>query len=307
MLGACTKQGLDRTERDLHSAITMANSGDVITLANDITLTKTITVPENKEIILDLNGKTITHPEVTDSDDLSEGYAINNRGTLTIRDTKGGGEINSRGIYNGYGKDGDYVYTAKLTIESGTFNVNDPSFGGAVNNYGIVEINGGKFTSSGTVSSLINHVLREMTINNATVTGGISNRGDLIINNGIIKSDKGGVSSAIYSSEGTLVINDGEFMSNGGAVIKTASTEASIYGGTYTKDPSGEPEIIADGYHLTIYGGTFNAYAPDPARYPVTRSVVVKGGTFNYEHTTNIADGFKVVDNGNGTWSVVPE
>ena len=68
----------------LQDAINAATDGDVIQLTKD--LTENLTVPEGKEITLDLNGNTIT------AEDSSE-PVITNNGTLTLTDSKGGGDL----------------------------------------------------------------------------------------------------------------------------------------------------------------------------------------------------------------------
>ena len=72
----------------------LVKSGETVQLIRDITLTETLVIPADKNISLNLNGKTLAHEDAVNS------YAINNHGTLTI---KGNGIVNARGIYNGYG------------------------------------------------------------------------------------------------------------------------------------------------------------------------------------------------------------
>jgi hypothetical protein len=66
----------------------------------------------------------------------------------------------------------------------------------------------------------------------------------------------------------------------------------------------GQTSYLLAGSMMTINNGTFVAHESNPAAHPVRPDVIVKGGTFNYKHT-NIAEGYKIIDNGNGTWSVV--
>ena len=191
-----------------------------------------------------------------------------------------------------------------MIIENGTFNAKGTDGGACIFNYGIVEVNGGQFTSIGGYS-LNNQNGSSMTIVDATVTGGIYNVGDaLIINGGKIATTRGGYTHAIYHNGGVLTVNDGEFEGNGNEVINANSCVANINGGSFKKVE--KTSYLLAGSQMTIYNGTFVAHESNPAAHPVRPDVIVKGGTFNYKHT-NIADGYKIIDNGDGTWSVVAE
>ena len=93
------------TEAELKAAVA---AGGEITLGADIAVTEMIVIPTGATVELDLNGKTVSHTDEANK------YAINNLGTLTLKDSKGNGSINARGIYNGYDEDGNHVATAKI-------------------------------------------------------------------------------------------------------------------------------------------------------------------------------------------------
>ena len=271
----------------------VAAGGDVV-LGADITVSEPVIIPEGKTVILNMNGKTLSAADVTNK------YALNNNGTLTIT---GNGVVNARGIYNGYSVDNPNS-SAKLIIENGTFNAMGTNGGACIFNYGIVEINGGTFTSIGGYS-LNNQNGSSMTIVDATVTGGIYNVGDtLTINGGKIATTRGESTHAIYHNGGVLTVNDGEFEGNGNEVINANSCVANINGGSFKKVE--KTSYLLAGSKMTINDGTFVAHESNPAAHPVRPDVIVKGGTFNYKHT-KIAEGYKIIDNGNGTWSVVAE
>ena len=273
----------------------VAVGGNVV-LGADITVDEPVIIPEGKTVILNMNGKTLS------AADEANKYALNNHGTLTIT---GNGVVNARGIYNGYSSvDDNHNSSAKLIIENGTFNAMGTNGGACIFNYGIVEVNGGQFTSIGGYS-LNNQNGSSMTIMDATVTGGIYNLGDtLTINGGKIATTRGGYTHAIYHNGGVLTVNDGEFEGNGNEVIHANSCVANINGGSFKK--VGQTSYLLAGSQMTIYNGTFVAHESNPAAHPVRPDVIVKGGKFNYKHT-NIADGYKIIDNGDGTWSVVAE
>jgi hypothetical protein len=80
-------------------------------------------------------------------------------------------------------------------------------------------IKGGTFTTAGAYS-LNNQAGSSMTIDNATVKGGIYNEAtSLIINSGNIQTTREGYTHAIYHNGGELVVNGGTFMGNGNEVI----------------------------------------------------------------------------------------
>jgi hypothetical protein len=140
-------------------------------------------------------------------------YALSNLGTLTIKDSKGGGQVNAKGIYNGYSLiDGvtDIVSSAELTIEGGTYNCMNKTVGSAVYNHGIVVLNGGTFDSLGGYT-LSNQSGSEMTINgNVKVTNGIYNTGaTLTINGGEFSAT--GDKNVLFAENSTVTINGGTF------------------------------------------------------------------------------------------------
>lgn len=109
------QQGISVTdEASLRSAIEGADEGKtVITLADDITLTGTVTVAEDKDITLQLNGKALA------GEANGSGSLITNEGSLSIADTEGGT----------ISLTGDDALTKLYTIENhGTLNIT----GGAV-------------------------------------------------------------------------------------------------------------------------------------------------------------------------------
>ena len=289
----------------LEAAIEFAKVGDTILLLRDITLTETLVIPADKNISLDLNGKTLAHQKVETN------YALNNHGTLTI---KGNGTVNARGIYNGYDADGNYVATAKLIIENGTFNAKGTNGGAAVYNYGIVEVNGGKFESNGGYG-LNNQAGGILSVNDATVKGGIYNVGTLAINNSTIYQHLSG-KHAIYNWTGSVTIQGGEFDSlSGNELILADGQDASVVinGGTFNKTAKSWLFGAATGKNISfvINGGTHNGYVNKPEMSvdtirPYGDPIVVTGGTFNFNPTKWLAEGYKAVEV-DGKYVVVSE
>ena len=152
----------------------LANGGTV-TLYSDVMLTEgtSLEVAAGKEVVIDLNGHTISNP-------VTGGAAIVNNGTLTI---KGDGTVlNDHETHNGGSPASvNHVILNKgtLTIENGTFGSDDKSAGNAVHAEAgsVTVINGGTFTSKSVTDGYNGYAYvfkvtgkdAVMTINDATV------------------------------------------------------------------------------------------------------------------------------------------
>ena len=98
--------------------------GNVVTMLLDVELSETVTVPAGKEVVLDLNGKTIS---ANIAEQLTKSFAaIQNRGTLTVKDASADadGKISVSYAGNSFGY-GVGLYTISneggvLNIEGGT-------------------------------------------------------------------------------------------------------------------------------------------------------------------------------------------
>ena len=258
------------------------NVGGEITLLRNVAVAETVVLAEGKTAVLDLNGYSISH------NDEANKYAINNHGTLTIKDGNGNGSINARGIYNGYGNGGNNTATAKIIVESGTINAKGTNGGAAIFNYGVAEIKGGTFTSIGGYS-LSNQQGSSMKVS-AEVTA----------NNGI------------YASEATLTVDGGQISGNrsGCHVVYCWNTTATINGGTYHNNNAGNATLMAAGSSVvTINGGTFsiadgrvpgngNTWTSSMMDQNGTAQVIVKGGLFNGGFRINSATTTLTIEGG---------
>ena len=282
--------------QDLQAAI---NAGETeLVLESDIELSEPIVIPAPATtyslrstampVKLDLNGKDITLPQ----DIANTTYAIQNLGNLVLMDSVGGGSVNARGIYNGY--DGENTNpNATLTVLSGTYNALGTDGGAAVYNYGSVEILGGTFTSNGGYA-LNNNQGGTMLVNNASVTGGIYNIGELTVDNSDVYQHLNG-KHGIYNT-GTAHISGGSFdtVANN-ELIKNSGGEVTIDGGIFTQSAS---SYLMGGPGIVINDGTFNGYADDKMR---PDAAIVYGGTFNFDVADWCADGYQSVNLKNGT------
>ena len=312
------------TASDLQQAINAIEVGEEgnIQLGGDISLNDLLSagilstraatrdyiyIAEDKTVVLDLNGFNISHSDVENK------YAFNNHGTFIIKDSKGGGSINARGIYNGYGEGAENVATAKIIVESGVINAKGTNGGAAIYNYGVVEVKGGKFESNGGYG-LNNQSGASITITGGEIRGGIYNLGTLSVdgeNTSVYQHLSG--KHAIYNYAATAIINNGAFDSESGNELILADGENSsvtINGGTFDKTAKSWLMGAATGKNITfvVNGGTFRGYVNMPEMTvdtfrPYGDPIVVYGGNFNFNPANFVAEGYGATED-NGIWTV---
>ncbi len=252
-----------------------------VTLIRSITVEEPIVIEEGQTFVLDLNGKTLTA-----SEKCPDGYAITNKGELTIK---------NNGVINGV------VYAegtaAETIIDGGTYNA----------------LENAKYV-------LLNSQGASLTINAATINGGSSypiysydDNSKLVINDATVNATFGCVNS--YGTNGSVEINGGTFKMTGvqGNTSHIAyfsrNCTVNINGGTFEKignismsGTGGGGICVNGGAMLTINGGSFAGDYDDVYNYG--GSIIVKGGTYKFEPDF-LADGYKAVKNADGKWEVV--
>ena len=267
----------------LREAIAAAQAGETIALIDNIILTETVTVPAGKDVTIDLCGYSISMEESI----VSTAYAIDNLGKLTLKDSKGNGSINARGIYNGYNNNSP-VSTPVMIINGVNINAKGTNGGACVFNYGTLTVNSGNFTSIGGYS-LNNQATGVMTVNGGDANNGIYNCGNLVINDGNINGNRSGC-HVIYNWNATLTINGGSFYNynSGNSTIMVAGTsQATINAGTFGIKDGRVPgngntwtSCLLDTSNsgkLTVNGGTFNG----GVRVQAGTTMEITGGSFN--------------------------
>ena len=192
------------------------NTGETIKLLRELTTissTSTITIPEDKDIILDLNGYKILQNNTP---------FITNNGTFTLKDSS---ETTTNS--NGY------------TVYSGTIT---SSVGNVIENNGTFNYVGGTITSSNAINGLItNNGTMNMNGGYINPTGGstnlIINNNKLLMNDGTIYADM--VKNVIYNKgNAILTINNTTFnveLSEINVITSAILNEGTtyVYGGTY--------------------------------------------------------------------------
>ena len=260
-------------------------------LQSDVEQATTVTIPEGKRVVLNLNGFTI-NAGLAEGSTSNHIYVFENKGYLAI---KGTGTINTRGIFN-YGD---------MVLESGTINAIDCNGGYAVRNYNgaSFEMNGGLVATTsedgdapGEVGAYDATTVRvdegatfEMNggeiKNICNYTFAIENFGETVVNAGKISS----VHTTV-GSHGDIDINGGEFTCNGvegvsSHVLWIADGTALVTGGTFDGKDN--------------YNG-FNVYVEEEA------SVSITGGKFLNVHSGTFYGKGKVEVSGGLFFDAVP-
>ncbi len=236
----------------LEAAFNAAETGETILMIDNAELETTITIPVEKTVVLDLNGKKITYNSTTQNEAM-----ITNKGNLTINDEVGTGVIN-------------YNYTGAA----------DPSYGKGnytISNGGTLTINGGYIT----IANLSAHA--KYPINNNSTTGDAI----LVINGGHLYNYNTSAIRQFCNSttyQNSVTINGGKvegycavWMQNPGS--KEVNGQLSITGGeiksTAKAYVNGEAQLedVGSAIYCTIAG--------NGGSWDATSAIAITGGTIN--------------------------
>ena len=319
--------------KSLSAAIAAAGDGDTVTLLKNTN--EDIVIPEEAELILDLNGKTLTNVS---------GDTITNNGTLTIT---GDGTVDNvthgkAAIQNEPG--GTVVLNGGAYTRSKENGKSDVDSGGNsyynIVNHGTMEINDGvSVTQTGHFSSMIENGWYDgnqnkgnqnsvLTINGGTFSGGLNtikndDYGELTINDGTFEN----MSQATFLNWNIATVNGGTFNArnaSSGAILNgyindsMDQGELTINGGTFNAGEQNAVIATMNGAHsgdIEITGGTLNGSIvltdnKGGAQLTITQDAKINGNVTNSgKADVAITDGATVsgqVSNGtNGTMSVV--
>lgn len=260
----------------LQAAINNAGKDITVTLLKNTN--EDIVIPEDAELTLDLNGRTLTNVS---------GHTITNNGTLTIT---GDGTVDNvthgkAAIQNEPG--GMVVLNGGAYTRSEENGNDDADSGGNsyynIVNHGTMEINDGvSVTQTGHFSSMIENGWYD----------GDQNKGNqnsvLTINGGTFS---GGLNTIKNDDYGELTINDGTFENMSQATFLNWNI-ATVNGGTFNAENASSGAIL-NGYindsmdqgELTINGGTFNAGGQNTVIATMNGAhsgdIEITGGTLN--------------------------
>ena len=247
------------TGDELQTIVNKATAPVNIVLMNSIT-TNNFVIPEDKDVTLDLNGRTVTN---------AEAHTILNKGHLTLKDSsadKSGQIISLKGNTAAL-RNGD---NAVCVVEGGTIS-RDGANGNTwhvVENFGKMTFNGGKVVlKHGNGFAITNGW-------NYFDPGASTTHAVMEINALELDTDSSGIKNCRY---GDLTVNDVNVASTGyWALSNDYLGTAVINGGTFT---SNSFKAVSNGAAMTVNGGTFDGTQGFFVQSYAT-STVLNGGTF---------------------------
>ena len=253
----------------LQTAIDNSAAGDVIKLTASVTTTEiTITVPADKDVVLDLNGNTLSG--YTEQATSTSFEFIKVLGALTIRDSATGGKITFSSANPGAPMTKNWYSNVisnrgDLTIEGGTIE-NACASGSAIyavdNQAGAsLTIEGGKLTSTSTTVRMFNWSNSEADKVSFTMTGGeIAAGGGYAINGNFGNAPYVDITisgGTVSTADTTYNLDIYLYMADGGSA---ANITLNISGGTFADDVAmnGNAAASFDPAKFSISGGEFN-------------------------------------------------
>ena len=247
------------TGDELQTIVSSATAPVNIVLTNNIT-TNNFVIPADKDVTLDLNGRTVTN---------DESHTILNKGHLTLTDSsadKSGQIISLKGNTAAL-RNGD---NAVCVVEGGTIS-RDGANGNTwhvVENFGKMTFNGGKVVlKNGNGFAITNGW-------NYFDPGASTTHAVMEINALKLDTDSSGIKNCKY---GDLTVNDVTVTSTGyWALSNDYLGTAVINGGTLT---STSFKAVSNGAAMTVNGGTFDGTEGLFLQSYAT-STVLNGGTF---------------------------
>ena len=256
------------TGDELQTIVNNATAPVNIVLANSIT-TNNFVIPEDKDVTLDLNGRTVTN---------AESHTILNKGHLTLKDSsadKSGQIISLKGNTAAL-RNGD---NAVCVVEGGTIS-RDGANGNTwhvVENFGKMTFNGGKVVlKNGNGFAITNGW-------NYFDPGASTTHAVMEINALELDTDSSGIKNCRY---GDLTVNDVNVASTGyWALSNDYLGTAVINGGTFT---STSFKAVSNGAAMTVNGGTFDGTAGFFVQSYAT-STVLNGGTYTNMNVDDLA------------------
>lgn len=234
----------------LQDQINNAPDGQQTTITLQGDLSEDVTIPAEKNILLDLNGHKLTNVS---------GNTITNNGTLSITGTGTVDNIShgKAAVYNNVG--------GTVTLNGGTYTrskeTGEPTDGSAKNSYYNI-VNWGEMTINNGVTVEQNGNFSSMIENGFYSGNGRTNNPKLTINGGMFS---GGLNTVKNDDRGVLEIKGGTFTNVQQAAVLNWN-ETTIDGGTFQANTDAQAVILngqiddaMDVGKLTINGGNFTA------------------------------------------------
>ena len=273
------------TYNTLSDAIAAAEKGKTITLLSNTS--GQVKIPANKDITLDLNGKTITHT----------GTTVYNSGKLTICDSsydKSGKIISTGNVGVGVGHDSTttieyanieavegavitgYATGATITINDGNFSASDNA----------VIAGNGNNTDDNAKDKPVRVTPNKINILGGTFIGNIRTNGY--------------IACGIYAPwKDIITVSGGNFTVNNGIGIVARAGQVTVTGGSFTCNGTAEGKVGDKKFNMAaaqpVY---FDASNPAyPAYNSETDYIKLLGGTFSSDVTNYVAENYTCIQN----------
>ena len=286
----------DKPYATLAAAIAAASEDATVTMVTDVVLTEGITVPADKTITLDLNGKTLSQSKAC----TASYEMINNKGNLTIT---GNGKISFTDTSAGDPSFGWGSYTVRnegtLVVENGTIEHLGEQSAHCI--MAIFQYSGSTTINGGTISTPNYRSVRlwkgDMTINGGTFDGqvwvqAVDNSADLAIKGGTFEPN-GGDASAVFVTnnehDAGLAVTDGTF--NGKIGCSDASKLAGVViGGQFNETAKNGTNAaliaedmmfgeLVDGYYTVVDNPAYGMVAMIGDTYYATLADAIAAST----------------------------
>ena len=268
----------------LAEAVTAAQAGETITMIADVELAETVKVLAGKNIILDLNGKTIDGTEKVR-------IAIMSYGDLTVKDSS----AEQNGVVKaGIGTAGNAINICggNFTLESGNiYSKNNALL--IDEEVATVNIIGGKITAEPETRNSAVMYISSTSETIVNITGGelvgyngilLWNNTELNISGGIINATGSTAIQGNGSKDNTKInITGGVFSGYYAAIYHPQGGELNISGGELT----GWTAVVVKGGTVNISGGTLNGIGESDTYRPVSSGYVDTGDALYVEHYDN--------------------
>lgn len=250
------------TETELQDALDDAptdGTATTIKLGESFSVDQSVTITTDKNIILDLNGFTLSSSSVST-------ITVTSSGSLEIIDTSTGaaGVVSASGEKPASGENFHTIDSnGTVKISSGTITINDQGWAAINNRGGSVEVTGGTVSASNNLYVITNYDdSGVVNVSGGTVSApsfAINNQGTVNITGGMVTVSGNGY-AIINSYTGIVNVSGGEVTAPSSAGIAIRSHNGGIVnvtGGTLT---AGENGIAIDsstvGEEVNISGGT---------------------------------------------------
>lgn len=311
----------------LQEAVNAAKNGEVIMVLCDIELDSSIVVSKGANVVIDLNGKTVSYVS-----DLLGGCMIKNNGTLTINDSSDAkdGAI----VYHYIGEtDSNYGTGNYLLVNNGSFTLNAGNVIAKATRDGLENdvslkhafyaiqnsngINNSVTVNGGTIYNVHGYAIRLFGAGSLTVNGGLI-KGTRAVWLQLPSSDKTVAPDVnVTIAGGTLTASTADSSGNSLAIYSYSygndmkNVTINISGGEFNGDialTGGSNKATAEA--VTITGGVFNGVYGDVYSYAedsvAKETVKISGGTFSEGSYAQyyLADGCYIVTNDDGTLGV---